>query len=98
MEVLAGLSCISAPAAASVVAMCVNANKLAQSLTSQNPTKKTQRPNLKPHNNAHTHPHKQTNKHNTERKQAGERRTQLCFNKLLMNNAAATGTLENELL
>ncbi len=96
MDVLAGLSCISAPAAASVVAMCVNANKLAKSLTSQNPTKKTQRPNLKPHTNARTHP-TQTNKHHKERKQAGERRTQLSFNKLLMDNAAATGTLENEL-
>jgi hypothetical protein len=72
MEVLAGLSCISAPAAASVVAMCVNANKLAQSLTSQNPTKKTQRPNLKPHNNAHTHPHKQTNT-TQHRKKTGRR-------------------------
>jgi hypothetical protein len=97
MDVLAGLSCISAPAAASVVAMCVNANKLAKSLSSQNPTKKTQRPNLKPHTNARTHPHKQTNTTQKE-KQAGKRRTQLRFNELLMNNAAGTGTLENKLL
>jgi hypothetical protein len=57
MDVLAGLSCISAPAAASV-AMCVNANKLAKSLTSQNPTKKAQRP--KTPMRTRTHTHKQT--------------------------------------
>jgi hypothetical protein len=69
MDVLAGLSCISAPAAASVVAMCVNANKLAKSLTPQNPTKKTQRPNLKPHTNARAHPHKQTDTTQKENRQ-----------------------------
>jgi hypothetical protein len=97
MDVLAGLSCISAPAAASVVAMYVNANKLAKSLTSQNPTKKNTATKLEtPHQCARAPT--QTNKHHTERKQTGERRTQLCFNKLLMNNGAVTGTLENELL
>jgi hypothetical protein len=66
MDVLAGLSCISAPAAASV-AMCVNANKLAKSLTSQNPTKKTQRPNTPMRTRTHT------NKQTPHRKKTGRR-------------------------
>jgi len=70
MDVLAGLSCISAPAAASV-AMCVNANKLAKSLTSQNPTKIN---TATKHTNAHTHPHKQTNTTQKENMQESEER------------------------
>jgi hypothetical protein len=57
-DALAGLNYISAPVAVSIVAMCVNSNKLAKSLTSQNQQKKTQLPNLKPHTNARAHPHK----------------------------------------
>ncbi len=56
-DTLAGLNYISAPTTMSIVTMCVNSNKLTKSLTFQT-KKKTQRLNLKPHNNVHVHPHK----------------------------------------
>ncbi len=40
MNTLVGLSYISTPTAMFIVAMCVNGNKLAKSLTSQNQQKK----------------------------------------------------------
>jgi hypothetical protein len=75
-DALAGLNYISALVAVSTVATCVNGNKLAKFLTSQNQQKKTQRPNLKPYINARAH---HINKQTPNKKKTGKRAKNTTF-------------------
>jgi hypothetical protein len=60
MDALVGLNYISTLTIVSIVAMSVNGNKLAKSLTSQNQQKNIAT-KLETHTNAHAHPHKSIN-------------------------------------